>query len=182
MIPRPDQPDERYRSRIAVIYLRRTVIAQDPGHAGGTTPPELPALLKELGWPEERIEVIEEDLGLLLDRMSTGTIGVVAVTDLSRLGRNPADLGRFAELAVQHDVLLYHSGQLVDFRGANSRYRVPAWAYVRQSSGIWGKVDDSRARELITLIVDKFAELGSVGAVSRWLNENGFTLQGRRLS
>src|SRR5437879_3249573 len=77
------------------------------------------------GWSPESIEIVD-DLGTsasapglrrgfenLLQRIRRDEVGAVAVSDASRLVRNPWDWGVFAVTARQHDTLFFHGDQLV---------------------------------------------------------------------
>jgi len=89
-------------------------------------------MLQEWGWPPERIQVLETDLGVsgsiaghregfanLLEQMRAGIVGLVAVTDSSRLARNLQDFAAFDEAARQHDVFLAVGSQVYDLRDPN---------------------------------------------------------------
>ena len=119
---------ESYRRRIGVAYLRQSSLAQLRDHTGSTAlQRDLAEVLKDLGF--QQIEVVDGDLGVsgavpgarsgfnsLVDHMKTGNVGLVAVTDISRLARNYQDLATFATAAQKYDVLFWHSGQIVIFR------------------------------------------------------------------
>src|SRR2546428_12457529 len=91
--------------RWAIGYLRQSTEYQVLHNFGSTElQRELGLRLEDWGWPRERIELIDDDLGAsgsnpgsragfarLLDRMRTGEVGVVAVTQESRLARNLVD-------------------------------------------------------------------------------------------
>nr|WP_294523851.1 recombinase family protein [uncultured Rhodopila sp.] len=74
---------------------------------------------RELGWPDERIVVIDEDLGLsgsdtvvrsgfarLIAEVALGRVGLVLALEVSRLARNNADWHRLIDLAGISDTLI----------------------------------------------------------------------------
>jgi len=136
MTTRPSQITPLHLTRIAVVYVRQSSLTQVLHNTGSTAlQRDLAQLLKEWGWDPNLVIVIDEDLGVsgslpgqrhgfntLLDRMRAGQIGIVAVTDSSRLSRNLPDLARFAAVAAQTDVLLLQGGQIVDFKDPNSEF------------------------------------------------------------
>ncbi len=133
---RPPQITEFHLTRRAIVYIRQSSVAQVIHNTGSAAlQRDLSETLKEWGWDPLLIEVIDEDLGVsgslpglrhgfnaLLDRMRARQIGIVAVTDSSRLSRNLTDLARFAAVAAQGDVLLLQGGQIVDFKDPNSEF------------------------------------------------------------
>jgi DNA invertase Pin-like site-specific DNA recombinase len=83
---------------------------------------------REWGWPEERI-VWHDDFGLtgaaaehragyqcLKGRVQQGRVGMVLVSDLSRLGREAAELLSFLADCAAHNVLIAVDGRVVDPR------------------------------------------------------------------
>jgi DNA invertase Pin-like site-specific DNA recombinase len=136
MISRPPQIQPRHLNRRAVVYVRQSSIEQVRENTGSTAlQRDSVEILRDWGWPTPRIEVADDDLGKsgsiagrrggfdrLIEAMKAGSIGIVAVTDTSRLSRNLLDLAIFAEAAKAHDVLLAHGRNIVDFRDPNSEF------------------------------------------------------------
>lgn len=132
----PSALPERYTKRDAIAYMRQSTPAQLRDHSGSTAlQRDLPEILQSLGWAPENIEVVDEDLGVsaatpgqrpgfnrVIELMKTGSKGIVAVTAISRLIRNLQELVIFAVVARQYDVLLWHSGQIVDFRDPTQEF------------------------------------------------------------
>jgi hypothetical protein len=96
---------------------------------------DLLPLLRSWGYSEERIDLVDEDLGVrgsvpglpagfnrLLGLLLTGSVGLVAVVEMSRLTRNHLDFATFAAIARAHDVLLWHGGHVVDFRDVRASW------------------------------------------------------------
>ncbi|MBE7529105.1 MAG: recombinase family protein [Ardenticatenaceae bacterium] len=88
---------------------------------------QLVARAQAWGWPAERIAVIDEDLGKsavssqerygfqrLFTDVGTGKVGLLLVTDVSRLARNCADWYQLLDLAARNHVLVSDSGGVYD--------------------------------------------------------------------
>src|SRR5207244_222835 len=115
--------------RKAIVYIRQSSEEQVRHNVGSTAlQRDLPAVLINWGWAAESIEIIDEDLGVsgshaglrqgfnsLVERLDTEPVGIVAVTDISRLSRNLLDLAKFAETARRQRVLLLQGEQITDF-------------------------------------------------------------------
>ena len=100
-------------SRAAIIYLRQSSPAQVENNRESTDRQyALVNKATELGWPAERVVVIDEDLGLsgsgdvarsgfarLTAEVALGHVGLVLGLEVSRLARNNADWHRLIELA-----------------------------------------------------------------------------------
>jgi DNA invertase Pin-like site-specific DNA recombinase len=224
---RPPQVTDLRLQRTAIVYLRQSSNEQVKKNVGSTAVQrDLPEMLKEWGWSPERIAIIDNDLGFsgsipghregfarLLEQMGTGRVGLVVVTEASRLARNLQDFAAFDEAARHHDVLFAVGSQIYDLRdpnvafistifGANAarenRARVemskkarlkkaqagiatthPPIGYIRVGGGSWIKDPDPRVQDAIELVFDKYRELGSGGAVVRFLRRSGIRLPGR---
>jgi DNA invertase Pin-like site-specific DNA recombinase len=106
MLTRPDEPAERittaHRAKLAYVYVRQSSAGQVRHHQEST---ELQYRLVDragsLGWPRERITVIDDDLGKsgtssaarqgfqrLIAEIGLGKAGLVLSLDASRLARN----------------------------------------------------------------------------------------------
>jgi resolvase-like protein len=94
-----------HRAKMAYVYIRQSSLMQVTRHAEST---DLQYSLVEraikLGWPRERVELIDEDLGKsgaqaearggfqrLLAEISLARVGLVLSFDASRLARNNRD-------------------------------------------------------------------------------------------
>jgi DNA invertase Pin-like site-specific DNA recombinase len=107
-------------SRQAVVYLRQSSAAQVEHNRESTDRQyALAAKARDLGWPEDRIIVIDEDLGLsgsgsvvragftrLTAEVALAHVGLVLGLEVSRLARNNADWHRLIELAGLTDTLI----------------------------------------------------------------------------
>ena len=99
-------------ARQAIVYLRQSSAAQVEHNRESTERQyALANKARELGWPEDRIVVIDEDLGLsgsgavarsgfarLTAEVALARVGLVLGLEVSRLARNNADWHRLIEL------------------------------------------------------------------------------------
>ena len=121
-------------SRAAYVYLRQSSAAQVE-HNRESTQRQYALVTKasSLGWPGDRIVVIDEDLGLsgagvvertgfarLTTEVALGHVGIVLGLEVSRLARNNADWYRLLDLCGLTDTLigdadgLYHPAMFND--------------------------------------------------------------------
>jgi DNA invertase Pin-like site-specific DNA recombinase len=142
-------PDEQistaHRAKRAYIYVRQSSVNQMKHHREST---ELQYRLVDravrFGWPRERVEVIDEDLGKsgaggsdrsgfqkLIAEIGLGNAGLVVSLDASRLARNNRDWHQLLELCSLFGVLiadgerlfnpcLYHDRLLLGLSGIMS--------------------------------------------------------------
>ena len=106
--------------RQAIVYLRQSSSAQVEHNRESTERQyALAAKERQLGWPEDRILVIDEDLGLsgsgsvarsglarLTAEVALARVGLVLGLEVSRLARNNADWHRLIDLAGLTDTLI----------------------------------------------------------------------------
>ena len=107
-------------ARHAVVYLRQSSAAQVEHNRESTERQyALASKARELGWPAERIVVIDEDLGLsgggtatrsgfarLTAEVALARVGLVLGLEVSRLARNNAEWYRLIDLAGLTDTLI----------------------------------------------------------------------------
>ena len=107
-------------ARHAVVYLRQSSAAQVEHNRESTERQyALASKARELGWPAERIIVIDEDLGLsgggtatrsgfarLTAEVALARVGLVLGLEVSRLARNNAEWYRLIDLAGLTDTLI----------------------------------------------------------------------------
>lgn len=122
-------------SRHAIIYLRQSSAAQVEHNRESTARQyALAGKARELGWPEDRITVIDEDLGLsgsgcvartgfarLTAEVALAHVGLVLGLEVSRLARNNADWHRLIELAGLTDTLIGDADGIYNPRDFNDR-------------------------------------------------------------
>ena len=107
-------------ARQAIVYLRQSSAAQVEHNRESTDRQyALAGKARDLGWPEDRIVVIDEDLGLsgsgsaarsgfarLTAEVALGHVGLVLGLEVSRLARNNAEWYRLIDLAGFTDTLI----------------------------------------------------------------------------
>src|SRR5947208_156249 len=117
-----------HRAKLAYIYVRQSTAGQVRQHQEST---ELQYRLVDraalFGWPKERIEVIDDDLGKsgassdgrggfqrLIAEIGLGRAGLVLSLDASRLARNNHDWHRLIELCSLFGVLIADGERVYD--------------------------------------------------------------------
>ncbi|MFL5102397.1 MAG: recombinase family protein [Xanthobacteraceae bacterium] len=107
-------------ARQAIVYLRQSSAAQVEHNRESTDQQyALADKARELGWPAERVVVIDEDLGLsgsgtaarsgfarLIAEVALARVGLVLGLEVSRLARNNAEWYRLIDLAGLTDTLI----------------------------------------------------------------------------
>src|SRR6202451_2792943 len=128
----PITADERltttHRAKLAYVYVRQSSLNQVRQHQEST---ELQYRLVNravgLGWPHERVQVIDEDLGKsgagsverhgfqkLIAEIGLGNAGLVISLDASRLARNNRDWHQLLELCSLFGVIIADGERLYD--------------------------------------------------------------------
>ena len=114
-------------ARMAYVYVRQSSVSQVVRHAEST---DLQYGLVDraikLGWPRDRVVVIDDDLGKsgaasderygfqrLIAEIGLGHAGVVVSLDASRLARNNSDWHRLLELCGLFQTLIADAERLV---------------------------------------------------------------------
>lgn len=122
-------------SRTAMVYVRQSTPKQLLVHQESTRRQyQLAERAAELGWPQPRIVVLDEDLGRsgtssearlgfqrLVSAIGLGEVGLVLVTEVSRLSRLNSDWHRVLELCAVFDTLLADDEGMYDLRDPNDR-------------------------------------------------------------
>lgn len=126
--PGEDRITTAHRAKLAYIYVRQSSAGQVRQHQEST---ELQYRLVDrallLGWPKERVQVIDEDLGRsgatsddrhgfqrLIAEVGLGHAGLVLSLDASRLARNNRDWHQLVELCSLFGVLIADGERLFD--------------------------------------------------------------------
>ncbi len=128
------QPD--HLQRLAYIYVRQSSLAQLQDHQESTRRQyELQQRAWQLGWPRERIVVVDADLGhsasdpqaprdgfaQLLAEVALGRVGAIFSVEVSRLARIDSEWHRLVELAALTGALLIDEQQEYNPRSADDR-------------------------------------------------------------
>ena len=122
-------------SRSAYLYVRQSSLRQVFEHAEST---RRQYALREravaLGWPTERVVVIDSDLGLsgtdgdregfkhLVAEVSMGRAGIVLGLEVSRLARNSTDWHRLLEICALSETLILDEDGVYDPIDFNDRF------------------------------------------------------------
>ena len=116
---------EQHLQRQAVLYVRQSTSAQLREHQESTARQyALKQRLAALGWPEQRVIVIDDDLGVsgagkvqrpgfrrLLKLVTEGQVGIVLGLEMSRLARNSKDWHDLFEVcAIFHALIADEDG------------------------------------------------------------------------
>ncbi|KAA0675929.1 recombinase family protein [Azospirillum brasilense] len=127
-LPGEERITTAHRAKLAFIYVRQSSVGQVRLHQEST---ELQYRLADralaLGWPRERVQVIDEDLGCsgatsdgrqgfqrLIAEIGLGHAGLVLSLDASRLARNNRDWYQLVELCGLFGVLIADGERLFD--------------------------------------------------------------------
>ena len=117
-----------HRAKLAYVYIRRSTAGQVRQHQESTQLQyRLVGRAASLGWPRDRIEVIDDDLGKsgassdarygferLIAEIGLGKAGLVLSLDASRLARNNRDWHRLLELCSLFGALIADGERLYD--------------------------------------------------------------------
>ncbi len=121
-LPRSAYPKilDVHLKRLAVIYVRQSSPYQVENHLESQKRQyQLTERAEQLGWPQTRCQVIDEDLGIsgaqsfnrpgnprLVSMIALREVGLVLGLEVSRLARNSLDWYQLLELAAAFDVLI----------------------------------------------------------------------------
>jgi DNA invertase Pin-like site-specific DNA recombinase len=122
MATRPDSPKIRsdHLDRLALIYVRQSTPLQVREHtASAARQYDLAGRARDLGWPQQRIQVIDQDQGRsgtsatgrdgfqdLTAQVGLGRAGAVLSLEASRLARSCSDWYRLIEIGALTDTLV----------------------------------------------------------------------------
>jgi len=124
-----------HRQRQAVVYVRQSSPKQvQENRESAVNQRALRDRLLELGWPKNRIQVVDDDQGQsgkhaaaregfqrLVADVSLGKIGLIIGYEVSRLSRNCADWHRLLELCALFDTLIADADGIYHPRDFNDR-------------------------------------------------------------
>jgi DNA invertase Pin-like site-specific DNA recombinase len=122
-----------HRRRKAIVYLRQSSLEQVEKNIGSQVfQRNLFDLARAYGWPDDSIEIIDDDLGKsgssvdrrngwqsMLEQIAANTVGVVFAANISRLGREMLALEHLRVLASYHGTLLCLDNRFSDPRNPN---------------------------------------------------------------
>lgn len=124
-----------HQTRQAIVYVRQSTPKQVQHHQESTRRQyQLVDQAYRLGWSQPLIKVIDDDLGLsgtssinrvgfqrLVATISQGEVGIVLVTEISRISRLNSDWHRVIELCAVFETLIADEDGLYDPRDPNDR-------------------------------------------------------------
>ena len=124
-----------HHQRLAFIYVRQSTAKQvSKNQESQHYQYRLQLRAQELGWPAERVRIIDTDLGFsgkeatgrsgfqeLVAEVSLGHAGIVFGYEVSRLARNNTDWYHLLDLAAVFDTLIADSDGIYDLRLYNDR-------------------------------------------------------------
>ncbi|PTL74904.1 recombinase family protein [Vitiosangium sp. GDMCC 1.1324] len=130
-----DKVRATHLERRAVVYLRQSTLSQVHEHRESTARQyALRQRALELGWPPERIEIIDEDMGQsgtsadwragfqrMAEDVAHGRVGAIFSLEVSRLARSSADWHRLLDLCGLADVVLVDEQAVYTPRDYNDR-------------------------------------------------------------
>jgi DNA invertase Pin-like site-specific DNA recombinase len=134
--PRPARITAALVNRYALIYLRQSTTSQVEHNVGSTARQyHLKELALAWGWPEERILVVDTDLGVsgaqagkrmgfaqVLTLISTGQVGALFIIHADRLARNLFEFVQIVTACEQHSVPLVIDGEVKDLQEREARF------------------------------------------------------------
>ena len=119
----------------AIVYIRQSTPQQIQNNRESTRRQyDLARRARQMGWPETAIRVIDDDLGLsgagsqkragfqrLVGAIGLGEVGIVLVTEISRLSRLNSDWHRVIELCAVFRTLIADEDGIYDAQNPNDR-------------------------------------------------------------
>ena len=163
----------RHLDRLAVVYVRQSSPHQvAENRESADLQYQLRRRAVELGWPEPRVLVIDDDQGCsglsidnrpgfqrLLAEVSLGHVGIVFGREMSRLARSNRDWHQLLELCALFQVLLADADGVYDPRDVNDRLLLglkgtlsEAENHVLRTRLHQGKLNKARRGELFTCV------------------------------
>jgi DNA invertase Pin-like site-specific DNA recombinase len=135
MITSQSKVKSEHLNRLAIVYIRQSTLTQVRYNQEST---ERQYALQEkalkLGWSQEQIQVIDEDLGIsgsgrslrqgfqqLIAQVTLGEVGAVFGLEISRLARSSAELLRLLELCGLFNTVVVDEDGIYDLSDFNDR-------------------------------------------------------------
>jgi DNA invertase Pin-like site-specific DNA recombinase len=173
-IPTPtDKIRSRHRDRLALVYVRQSTLQQVERHQESTRLQYgLVERALELGWPRERVEIIDDDLGRsgtsaegrpgfqrLVAEVGLGRVGLVLGVEMSRLARSCCDWYQLLEICGLRETLLADRDGVYDVGSFNDRLLLglkgtmsEAEVHLLKSRMLAGRQAKAQRGEIITLL------------------------------
>jgi DNA invertase Pin-like site-specific DNA recombinase len=174
MMPTPtDKIRSRHRDRLALVYVRQSTLQQVERHQESTRLQYgLVERALELGWPRERVEIIDDDLGRsgtsaegrpgfqrLVAEVGLGRVGLVLGVEMSRLARSCCDWYQLLEICGLRETLLADRDGVYDVGSFNDRLLLglkgtmsEAEVHLLKSRMLAGRQAKAQRGEIISLL------------------------------
>jgi DNA invertase Pin-like site-specific DNA recombinase len=132
----PDDITAQHRARLACVYVRQSTLHQVLHHQESQRRQrQLVERALELGWPDDRVTVVDEDLGHsassgsqrrrgfedLVTQTAMGNIGLILGLDVSRISRANRDWYYLLDICSVTQTLIADAEGLYDPRSYNDR-------------------------------------------------------------
>lgn len=164
-----DKIQSIHLERRAVVYLRQSDPRQVRNHPESTARQyALRRRAMELGWPGDRVDVIDEDLGQsatsterrsgfqrLAEDVAHGRVGAIFALEVSRLARSSVDWYRLLDLCGLADVVLLDEQSVYTPRNSDDRLLLGLKGAMSEAEQTWlrlrlhgGKLNKARRGEL----------------------------------
>lgn len=146
-----DKIQRTHLERRAIVYLRQSTLKQLYEHRESTDRQyALRGRAIELGWREDQVEMIDEDLGQsgtgagwrsgvqrLAEGVAQGRVGAVFALEVSRLTRSSADWHRLLELCGLADVVIVDEQAVYTPRDYNDRLLLGLRGQMSEAEQYW---------------------------------------------
>ena len=127
--------EARHLRLLAIVYIRQSTPQQlQNNHESTRRQYELARRARQMGWPEMAVRVIDDDLGMsgassqhragfqrLVASIGMGEVGIILVTEVSRLSRLNSDWHRVIELCAMFRTLIADEDGVYDPQNPNDR-------------------------------------------------------------
>jgi DNA invertase Pin-like site-specific DNA recombinase len=162
-----------HQSRLAVVYVRQSTVHQVQHHKESTQLQYgLVEQARRLGWPQEQVLVIDEDLGLsgasaerrlgfqrLLSEVAFNHVGLILGVEMSRLARSCKDWYQLLELCAMFRTLIGDLDGLYDPTSYNDRLLLglkgtmsEAELHILKQRMLQGALQKARRGELVSKV------------------------------
>lgn len=166
---RPEKVHGRHLERLAIVYVRQSTMTQVHRNQESTRLQySLTGVAKQLGWQDDRILVIDDDLGLsgasaigregfqkILAEVALDHVGMIVGAEMSRLARSNKDWHQLLELCARFGTLIADLDGLYDPARYNDRLLLglkgtmsEAELHILRQRLLQGKLQKARRGEL----------------------------------
>ena len=168
----PHKISSHHRAREACLYVRQSSQHQVINHTESTRRQYgLQRQAMALGWPADRIRIIDDDQGLsgefsgnrsgfrdLMARVAAGEVGIVLSLEVSRLCRNSTDWHQLLQIAAFNDTLILDEAGVYDPGDSNDRLLLGILCWIRHKNPYVGQVVMSGSMQNLLSVKDLFQD------------------------